>query len=74
MNADRRVMEHLPSAQNRQQSDALIESSTSPARCRRDDDEWQVSERRYLSGASMALLNQPANSIEEVAPPALLTA
>ena len=37
-------------------------------------DEWQVSERRYLSEGSMALLDKPAESIEEVAPPALLTA
>jgi putative transposase len=37
-------------------------------------DEWQVGDRRYLSEGSMALLNQPAKSAEEVAPPALLTA
>ena len=37
-------------------------------------DEWQVGDRRYLSEGSMALLNQPAQSAEEVAPPALLTA
>jgi putative transposase len=37
-------------------------------------DEWQVSDRRYLSEASMALLDKPADTIEEVAPPALLTA
>src|SRR5215207_4335516 len=37
-------------------------------------DEWQVSDRRYLSEGSMALLNQPPKSAEEVAPPALLTA
>ena len=37
-------------------------------------DEWQVSDRRYLSEGSMALLNQPTRSAEEVAPPALLTA
>jgi putative transposase len=36
-------------------------------------DEWQVSERRYLSEGSMALLNKPT-TIEEVATPALLTA
>ena len=33
-------------------------------------DEWQVSDRRYLSEGSMALLNPPA---EEVAQPALIT-
>jgi putative transposase len=33
-------------------------------------DEWQVSERRYLSEGSMALLAEP----KEVATPALLTA
>ena len=32
-------------------------------------DEWQVSDRRYLSEASMALLQRPA---EEVAQPALV--
>jgi putative transposase len=37
-------------------------------------DEWQVSDRRYLSEASMALLDKPTTSIEEVAEPALLTA
>ena len=37
-------------------------------------DEWQVGDRRYLSEGSMALLNQPTKSAEEVAPPALLTA
>jgi putative transposase len=37
-------------------------------------DEWQVGDRRYLSEGSMALLNQPTRSDEEVAPPALLTA
>ena len=37
-------------------------------------DEWQVSERRYLSEASMALLNKPTDAHQEVAPPALLTA
>jgi putative transposase len=37
-------------------------------------DEWQVGDRRYLSEGSMALLNQPPKSAEEVAPPALLTA
>jgi putative transposase len=36
-------------------------------------DEWQVSERRYLSEGSMALLDT-TNTVEEVAPPALLTA
>jgi putative transposase len=37
-------------------------------------DEWQVSDRRYLSEGSMALLDKPTTSIEEVAAPALLTA
>ena len=37
-------------------------------------DEWQVSERRYLSEGSMALLNVPAAEPKEVATPALLTA
>ena len=35
-------------------------------------DEWQVSERRYLSEGSMALLNPTPTNAEEVAPPALL--
>ena len=34
-------------------------------------DEWQVSDRRYLSEGSMALLNRPA-PVEEVAQPALV--
>jgi putative transposase len=37
-------------------------------------DEWQVSERRYLSEGSMALLNTPPADPKEVATPALLTA
>jgi putative transposase len=37
-------------------------------------DEWQVSERRYLSEGSMALLNTPPIEPKEVATPALLTA
>lgn len=37
-------------------------------------DEWQVSERRYLSEGSMATLTTPADKPEEVATPALLTA
>jgi putative transposase len=37
-------------------------------------DEWQVSDRRYLSETSMALLNPAPDQPEEVAPPALLTA
>ena len=37
-------------------------------------DEWQVSERRYLSEGSMALLNKPATDTKEVATTALLTA
>jgi hypothetical protein len=32
-------------------------------------DEWQVSDRRYLSEGSMALLNRPKQSDEEVAQP-----
>jgi putative transposase len=37
-------------------------------------DEWQVSERRYLSEGSMALLDTPPANPKEVATPALLTA
>lgn len=37
-------------------------------------DEWQVSDRRYLSEGSMALLDKPTTSLEEVATPGLLTA
>ena len=37
-------------------------------------DEWQVSERRYLSEGSMALLDGPVPEPKEVATPALLTA
>jgi putative transposase len=37
-------------------------------------DEWQVSDRRYLSEASMALLNPTTEQPKEVATPALLTA
>jgi putative transposase len=35
-------------------------------------DEWQVSDRRYLSEGSMALLNRPENSAKEVTQPALI--
>jgi putative transposase len=35
-------------------------------------DEWQVSDRRYLSEGSMALLSRPDNSTKEVAQPALM--
>jgi hypothetical protein len=35
-------------------------------------DEWQVSDRRYLSEGSMALLTRLANTTEEVAQPALI--
>ena len=35
-------------------------------------DEWQVSDRRYLSEGSMALLKRPHQSAEEVAQPALI--
>ncbi len=35
-------------------------------------DEWQVSDRRYLSEGSMALLATRSNSAEEVAQPALI--
>jgi putative transposase len=35
-------------------------------------DEWQVSDRRYLSEGSMALLSQPDDPAEEVAQPALI--
>jgi transposase-like protein len=35
-------------------------------------DEWQVSDRRYLSEGSMALLNRPATPTKEVAQPALI--
>ena len=37
-------------------------------------DEWQVSDRRYLSEGSMAQLSKPADNAKEVATPALLTA
>ena len=37
-------------------------------------DEWQVSDRRYLSESSMALLDKTAEQPKEVATPALLTA
>jgi putative transposase len=37
-------------------------------------DEWQVSDRRYLSEASMALLDKPTEPPKEVATTALLTA
>jgi transposase-like protein len=37
-------------------------------------DEWQVSDRRYLSEGSMALLNKPDTDTKEVATTALLTA
>ena len=37
-------------------------------------DEWQVSDRRYLSEGSMALLNLTPTDTNQVAPPALLTA
>ena len=38
-------------------------------------DEWQVSDRRYLSEGSMALLNRkPTDDPEEVAKPELMTA
>jgi putative transposase len=35
-------------------------------------DEWQVSDRRYLSEGSMALLTRSQQSDEEVAQPALM--
>ncbi len=35
-------------------------------------DEWQVSDRRYLSEGSMALLTPPTEQPEEVAQPALI--
>jgi putative transposase len=35
-------------------------------------DEWQVSDRRYLSETSMAQLSAPTADAEEVAPPALI--
>ncbi|MCU1617464.1 MAG: transposase mutator type [Frankiales bacterium] len=35
-------------------------------------DEWQVSDRRYLSEGSMTLLTRPDNSTKEVAQPALM--
>jgi putative transposase len=37
-------------------------------------DEWQVTDRRYLSEGSMALLDQTNNEAKEVATPALMTA
>ena len=35
-------------------------------------DEWQVSDRRYLSEGSMALLNRPNQPAHEMAQPALI--
>jgi putative transposase len=35
-------------------------------------DDWQVSDRRYLSEGFMALLPRPDNSTEKVAQPALM--
>jgi putative transposase len=35
-------------------------------------DEWQVSDRRYLSEGSMAPLNRPTQPEQEVAQPALM--
>jgi hypothetical protein len=35
-------------------------------------DEWQVSDRRYLSEGSMALLNPPEKTAKKVAQPALI--
>jgi putative transposase len=35
-------------------------------------DEWQISDRRYLSESSMAQLSAPTADAEEVAPPALI--
>jgi hypothetical protein len=35
-------------------------------------DEWQVSDRRYLSEGSRAQLNRPATPTKEVAQPALI--
>ena len=35
-------------------------------------DDWQVSDRRYLSEGSIALLTRPQRSDEEVAQPALM--
>ena len=35
-------------------------------------DEWQVSDRRYLSEGSMALLNRPRQPDEEVAQPTMI--
>ncbi len=35
-------------------------------------DEWQVSDRRYLSEGSMALLTNQTDSTKEVAQPALM--
>jgi putative transposase len=37
-------------------------------------DEWQVTDRRYLSESSMALLDPPTDTTQEVETPALLTA
>jgi hypothetical protein len=36
--------------------------------------EWQVSDRHYLSEDSMALLDKTTNTTKKVATPALLTA
>ena len=35
-------------------------------------DEWQVSDRRYLSEGSMTLLNRPNQPAQEMAQPALI--
>ena len=37
-------------------------------------DEWQVADKRYLSETTLALLNAPNNSEQNVAAPAGLTA
>ena len=37
-------------------------------------DEWQVADKRYLSETTLALLNAPNNSEQNVAAPAALTA
>jgi putative transposase len=55
---------HNPAALLRLAGSVLVETH----------DEWQVSDRRWISEASMARLNKPTDNPEEVATSALLTA
>jgi hypothetical protein len=50
-----------------------VERQTLLSWSRRDGaGEWQTGDRRYLAEGSMALLNRPNKSDEEVAQPALM--